>query len=224
MVKDKLIKYDQKKLTDWQIIYKQHKRLKLIINFLLILISSVLVVWPIYKFELIHCITIPVGVLIGWLTIRSVRRETLEVLKAKYNKKYSLGIKEKWDYQEITDLRFKMLKEYLKEQKVKLDSDRIKFLINSMYAENNSNKYSYISINISISITIGFIGAFLGASFALAKDMAELLEVSRIFLAILFWFSILIIYGEMLIVKPLIMKRRNKYSRLIKALEAMYLE
>ena len=83
MIKDKLINFDQKKMSDWHIIYKHHRRLKLIMNSLLTLISYFLVVWPIYKFELIHCITIPVGILIAWLSILSVRRETLKVLKEK---------------------------------------------------------------------------------------------------------------------------------------------
>ncbi|UOY08533.1 hypothetical protein L0P88_08250 [Muricauda sp. SCSIO 64092] len=224
MIKYKLIEYDKKNLTDWQLIYKHHKKPKFVINITLIIIGALLIVLPVIKFDIRYCITFPIGVVIGWLAIRRTEKETLRVLCEEYNEKYSLNILDKWDYLTILKLRYEMLKTYIEGKKIKLNAEKISFIIDSLNSELERERYSYLSINVSIAIIGSFIGAFLGATFGLAKNVDELFEVSRILLAIILVVVMAFIYGEMWVVKPIAMGKRNRYSRLIKTLEMLYLE
>jgi hypothetical protein len=220
---EELLYFDKKNLTDWHILFKYHARQKLFVNVGLIVLGIALFVYPLIVFKCLQFILMPFGVFFIILGVLSFRKENLRILRKKYNKKYSLELKSKWNYQTIRKIRYFKLKKYLKKRKVELTPNQIIFIINSLNSEKN-RRYSYYSIGISASIIISLITILFGVFFRLAHNLDDIIHLIRNFFPVVILFTIMIIYLELFVVKPFILKRQDKYKRLIKAFEMNYLE
>jgi hypothetical protein len=221
---EELLYFDKKNLTDWHILFKYHARQKLFVNVGLIVLGIALFIYPLIIFEYLYLTLMLIGNLFIIIGVLSFRKENLRILKKRYNKKYSLELKSKWNYQTIRKIRYLKLKKYLKKRKVKLTPNQIMFIINSFDSDKNNRRYSYYSIGISVSIIISLITILVGVFFRLAHNLDDITHLIRNFFPVVILFTIMIIYLELFVVKPFILKRQDKYKRLIKAFEMIYLE
>ncbi len=224
MIIEDLIKFDKENLNDWKLIYHHHRKLRLILNFSCAFISACMIAIPImFDCQILYLLYLP-AIFFGWISIKYARKETMRVLLNRYNKEYELNITDSWSSRTIKELQFKLLSDFIKKMEVSVVEEDIIFIIDSLKFEAQRNSYNLYSTGITMSLVSGLIGAFVGSTFSIAKSLPEIIDIFKPFFAILFSISVVLIYSELWIVKPMILRKRNRYIRLIKALQEFYLK
>jgi len=183
----------------------------------------------------IYMIIIPVGhipryiwgsllvllVIFIYLIVKFTQRNNLDIIKEKYKKKYSLEIKNKWDYKIIQKIHYLKLSEFFIENNIKPSKSDISSMIEYLKYEIKVNSYIYKFPEIISTLFGALIGTFLGAIFSQStkEQPTELFPLIKKFSLLFTLIFMMIIFTEHFIIKDFINRKQNRHIRLIRALE-----
>lgn len=169
----------------------------------------------------IWCLFLVLAVIFIYFFLKFTQRRNLKTVKEKYNKRYNLNIKNRWDYKIIQKIHYLRLSEFFIENNVQPSKNDISSMVEYLKYERNSNNYNYQFPGIILTLSGALTGAFLGAIFSQSthEQPTELLYIIKIISLLFLLVCLMVIYTEHFIIKDFINKKRNRHIRLIKALE-----
>ena len=226
MLIQKIIDFDRKNLTSWKLIFSKHRIGMLFLSCFLLFLALVAFLLFLFttlnKLDFSLLLLIPI-VVFTYLSIRISKNETLRVLKIHYERDYELCLNSAWNYTTVEEVHWKKLQRFLVKQNIDLNNFDIPFIIDSLKFERQHNQYVSIVWNIVIPLLTGLFGAFIATVFNLTESYTVFLKYLAIFIGVVIAIGLMVFIMEQSIVKPLVLKRKNKYKRIIRALENIYL-
>jgi hypothetical protein len=173
---------------------------------------------PKYRW-LILCIPI----LIALFFLGRIGKKKLVQILSNYNREFNIELSAKDKFFKskkiMSEIRYLMLKNYFIKNNIKIKKDEVNKIIDALKSESSNAKYNYRSITIIIGLISIAFASFLGSFLKFSVTSNDLKKIGTNFLIIFFTVSIFIFLFEELLAKDLIRDRRNKYQRLIRALE-----
>ena len=168
---------------------------------------------------LILCIPI----LIALFFLGRIGKKKLFQILSNYNREFNIELSAKDKFFKskkiMSEIRYLMLKNYFIENNIKIKKDEVNKIIDALKSESSNAKYNYRSITIIIGLVSIAFASFLGSFLKFSATSNDLKKIGTNFLIIFITVSIFIFLFEELLAKDLIRDRRNKYQRLIRALE-----
>ncbi len=90
MIIESLIEFDKEHLSFWKLVIRHHKRWHLIGTTTLLVIAAIFILIPIsFDNKTLFVLWIPGG-LVGWFSVWLHGKESLSVIRHKYEKKFNL--------------------------------------------------------------------------------------------------------------------------------------
>ena len=213
MITEELIRFDKNNLSFKELIYNKYKPHQKIIGLFTITIglSLLYISFIIWNYHLFW--TIPVTIILLTFASLYIRKVNWSIILDKYKDKFKFEVYNKWDFSIIWIIRDKLLKSFI--HKNKISDSNIVYIIESLKYKNSSNsyefKFSYTIIPVILSaITAGFVSYFLNVEMKY-KTLIILSKISILLIVTIFYF-------ELFVLKEFILKRNNRYKRLISCL------
>ncbi len=211
------------KLSFINMIYSKYKWEWLFIGFTPFITAFtllLLVVLNKYESEWIWAIIPAIGLMI-FTTVYNLKK-TGSVVRDEYPD--TIEKDEKWNYKTIIKIRKQVFIRELDEDSL-LTPDNLRFLIDCLQRENETQKYNYKLFSNSVIIIISvFLGAFIGGMGEWTDGFNQYIELFKQIGGIILLFLLLIWYLEFALIRQFVKSNKNKKNRLIRTIENILIE
>lgn len=213
MITEKLIKFDKTELSFKKLIYNEYEPYQKMVGVMTITIGMVLLWFSFITWNYQLFWTIPASILLLTFASFYIRKVNWSIILDKYKDEFKFEVYNKWDYSIVWIIRDKLLKSFI--LKNKISASNIVYIIENLKYKNSSNsydfKFSYTIIPVILSaIAAGFVSYFLNVG----MEYKTLIILTKIFVLLI----VTIFYFELFVLKEFILKRNNRYKRLISCL------
>jgi hypothetical protein len=228
MIIEDLIEFDKTSLTNYRLVWARMGKVFYAFYISGIFLSVFAYLIPVLfishknpKFEwLLLC----VPSMLSLFYLGRLGRKKMSYILNQHNKEFGmeLKLKDKFFNSEkiMAKIRYLTLKKYLQENGFKPKKEEINKIIEALKYESSNSRYNYRSIAIIIGLISVMLGSFLGSFLKFTASATDLRKIAINILIVFFAISIMAFIIEELVIKDLIHdKKRNKYQRLIRALE-----
>jgi len=228
MTIEDIIDFDKNNLTDYKLIYSKMGKawywfygIASFLTIMTIIFALCMIAFiknPDFKWLLL-CIPAIFALLI---LVRIFRKKTAPILK-EYNNKFNLNLKTDLrffnDRKIISRIQYLVLADFINSNNIKPTKEDLSKIIEALKFESESTRYNYQSLTIIIAFLTILTSAFLGSWLHISNNIDDLIKIATKCTILLILLSFAIFHFEEYIVKDIIRGRRNRYQRLIRALE-----
>lgn len=218
LIVEELKRFDKEKLPFYKIIYSKFKLSWILISLVLLITGFSFMGIFLLPVNIHHWWAVLISILFLFLSIIYLSNRTLIVLKEKYNKKYSLNIKDKWIYDCIQIIRVRKLRIQIKRIGI-TSTEQLRLIIEYLEYDTNSRKYNYtFSITLIVLILGALLSGFVAGLLDKTKSLNEFYQINRILLGIAIMIIFVVFYFERYVLKEFILWYRNRNKRLVQTI------